>query len=280
MNRVGRRRTALPPALANNQAASMTRLLCIAALASLAQPALAQEDGAQNSLSVTTGVDFSSGDYGTDQTTDILVVPFSVRYAAGDWRFNATLPYLQIDGASSVVGGGGGPIVIDPDAPPSRRDGLGDVFLGATYSALREETAGLNLDVGAAIKVPTASREDGLGTGEVDYSVSADVSKSFGDVIPFVTLGYRVPGEPVGIDLKSSMSASAGATVIVGANVVILSYDYRQSSSALVDDAQDLFGAFSGPWGEDLNWTVYGSAGLSEGSPDFGVGLMLSLDVG
>ncbi len=177
----------------------MTRLLCIAALAGLAQPAFAQTDGTPDSISVTTGVDFSSGGYGTDQTTDILVVPFSVRYTTGDWRFNATVPYLQIDGASSVVGGGGGPIIIDPNAPPSRRNGLGDVFLSAGYTAIHEDVAGVNLDLGASVKVPTASQEDGLGTGEVDYSVSAEVSKTFGDLIPFVSVGYRVPGEPAGM---------------------------------------------------------------------------------
>jgi hypothetical protein len=232
-----------------------------------------------HTLSITTGVDFSSGDYGANEETQMIVAPLGARLKMGDWRLTATLPYLMIDGAAAIVGGGGGPIIIDPDAPAVKRDGLGDLMLGASFSALKEETAGFNLDLGAGVKLPTASEEDALGTGETDYSVTADFSKTFGNLIPFLTLGYRMPGDPTTIDLNNTFSASAGMSVAMGESVAILSYDYREATSDLAEESQDVFGAYSAPLGERFNWTIYGSAGLTKGSPDFAAGLMLTFNL-
>lgn len=254
------------------------RLVACSLLAAVAAPASAQASG--SGLSVTTGIDYSSGSYGTTQDTDILVVPLSARFKTGDWRLTATLPYLSIDGASSIVGGSsGGPIIIDPNAPATKRDGLGDLSLGATYSALKEDSTGFNLDLGASVKLPTASSEDGLGTGETDYGVTADISKSFGNLIPFMTVGYRVPGDPDTIDLNNYFLTSVGTSVAMGESVAILSYDYREATSDLAEDSRELFGAFCGPLAKGVNWTIYGSAGLSDGSPDFAGGLMLTFGI-
>jgi hypothetical protein len=40
-----------------------------------------------------------------------------------------------------------------------------------------------------------------------------------------------------------------------------------------------LFGGFSTPVSERLNITAYGVKGLSESSPDYGVGVLLSMQV-
>jgi len=112
--------------------------LAIAAVATLGwtAPALA-DDG----LTATTGVDYSKGDYGTGVDTEILIVPFSLRYKSGDLRFSATIPWLRIDGSSAIVGDGSGGVVIDPNAPRTVRSGFGDVNLGVAYT-IPEERGG------------------------------------------------------------------------------------------------------------------------------------------
>lgn len=251
---------------------------CAAVIAAtaLTSPAVAQSS--DPSLSVTTGVDYSSGDYGTGIDTEIIVVPFTARYKTGDLRFSAALPWLRIDGASSIVGGGdGGPVVIDPNAPRTTRSGLGDVTLGVNW-ALPEERLGFGLDFGARVKLPTASESKGLGTGKADASLSAELSKSFGNVTPFVSAGYRFVGKPEGLDLNDAWFGSAGASVVAGRRSVLLaSYDYRQARSPLIKDSQELFGAFSTPLSSSLNFTLYGSKGLSDGAADYGVGAMITL---
>lgn len=252
----------------------MRSLLVAAAAAGalVATPALANDD---SSISVTTGVDFSSGDYGTDSKTDILVVPFSVRYKTGNLRLSATLPWLRIEGSSAIVGDGSGGVVVDPNAPRTTRDGLGDVSLGAAYM-IPEETLGFGLDLSARVKLPTASESKGLGTGKADVSLGAEVSKTFGAVTPFASVGYRMPGDPTGVNLSNAWNASAGASITMGKTILIASYDYRESTSALSDDSHELFGAVSVPLNEQLNFTLYGTGGLSDGAPDYGVGGMVT----
>lgn len=253
------------------------RLSCavLVAMAALTSPAVAQTS--DSSLSVTTGIDYSSGDYGTGVDTEIIVIPVAARYKTGDLRFTAAIPWLRIDGASSIVGGGdGGPVIIDPNAPRATRSGLGDLTLGVNW-ALPEDRLGFGLDLGARVKVPTASDSKGLGTGKADASLAAELSKSFGNVTPFVSAGYRFVGSPEGLDLNNAWFGSVGASLVAGKSVFIASYDYRESRSALTEDSQDLFGAFSTPLSSALNFTLYGSAGLSDGSPDYGVGAMITL---
>lgn len=252
----------------------MKTIATVAALGALVCAGSAQaQDRSTPELSFTTGIDYSRGDYGSTVETEIFVVPVSARLKVGDFRLSASVPYLHIDGAN-IVGGDGGPIIVDPDAPRVSRNGIGDVTVGVNY-AVPEDRLGFGLDFGARIKLPTA--ETGLGTGETDFSFSAELSKTMGTVTPFVSAGYRVLGDPEGIDLNNAFFASAGASVLAGRSVVLASYDYREATSALVDDSHELFGALSTPLSRTLNLTLYGSAGLSDGAPDFGVGGMITV---
>ena len=228
------------------------------------------------SFSFSTGVDYSEGTYGSPVKTKILVIPASVRVKTGDFRFGATLPYLRIDGANIVGGGAGGPIVIDPRTPRTVRSGLGDLSLSATY-AIPEERIGLGVEFTGRVKLPTASTSKGLGTGKTDVSALVDVSKTFGSVTPFVDVGYKWSGDPSYIDLKNTWFGSAGVSVAAGKSVIIASYDYQGASSPLAFDSHEVFGAFSTPVSDRLNFTLYGSAGLSRGAPDFGVGGIITI---
>jgi hypothetical protein len=248
-------------------------LACISALAvAIPSPALAQDT---QEFSVTTGVDYSSGDYGTGADTDILVVPVSARYKVGNLRITATVPWLRIDGSSAIVGDGAGGVVIDPNAPRTTRSGFGDVSVGAAYQ-IPEDSLGFGLDLSGRVKLPTASRARGLGTGKVDFTVGAEVSRTFGPITPIASVSYRMPGDPDGIDLHNAWSVSGGASVALGKSVLIASYDYREATSDFAEESQELFGAFSTPLTGNLNATLYGTAGLSKGAPDFGVGGMLT----
>ena len=253
-------------------------------LLAISAPALAQAvpkternlPATDTSLSFSTGVDYSEGTYGSTVKTKILVVPASVRVKTGDFRFGATLPYLRIDGANVVGGGAGGPIVINPTSPRTVRSGLGDLSLSATY-AVPEDRYGLGVEFTGRVKLPTASTSRGLGTGKTDVSALVDVSKSFGNVTPFVDVGYKWTGDPSYINLKNTWFGSAGLSVAAGKSVIIASYDYQGATSPLSFDSHEVFGAFSTPVSDRLNFTLYGSAGLSRGAPDFGVGGIVTI---
>src|SRR5437879_13899860 len=73
-------------------------------LLAFAQGALAADGG---ELSLGVGFNYSSGEYGTSTTTEILSIPIIARYERGPWIFKLTVPYLSIPGGTSVVPGGG-----------------------------------------------------------------------------------------------------------------------------------------------------------------------------
>jgi hypothetical protein len=263
----------------------LAAIMAAAAAASLlASPAAAQQQGALRrdkslGLSLTTGVDFSSGRYGALEDTEILVVPFSLRARKGPIRISATLPWLRLDGPANIVGGGeGAPIVIDPGAPtPKRvREGFGDLSLGVDFAIPPAGLAGFQVDLGIRLKLPTSAKNRGLSTGETDIGLIADISRPVGKVSPFLTLGYRMPGDPEGFDLRNTATVSAGASVALGSLVAIGAYDYAGATSPLGFESHSLFGALAAPVAKQVTLTGYGSVGLSRGAPDYGVGLLVT----
>lgn len=251
----------------------------------LAAPAIAAQSShevrSRNALgaSLTTGIDYSIGDYGATDDTKVLIVPLSLRVKRGDLRWGATLPYLRIDGPGRIVGGGsGGPIVIDPNDPAPRmvRKGFGDLNLSASYSLPTAALRGFEIDVGGRVKLPTSSAKKRLGTGKTDVAVTLDVARPIGNLAPFVNLGYRMPGDPEGVALRNSILTSVGATLTAGSTTFIASYDYSGAASALAEDSHSLFGGLNVPVADRLSFTGYGIAGLNNGAPDFGAGLLLS----
>ena len=248
-------------------------------------PAAAQQQGGalrrdrSLGLSLTTGADFSSGDYGAPARTDILVVPFSLRAKKGPIRVSATLPWLRLDGPANIVGGGeDGPIVIDPNAPAPRRvrKGLGDLSLAFDYALPSEDLVGLEIDLGLRLKLPTSKTSRGLSTGKTDVGLVADISRPIGKLSPFLTLGYRMPGDPDGVELRNSATVSAGASATFGKLVAIGAYDYAGASSRLGFDSHSLFAALAGPVAKKVILTGYGTIGMSRGAPDHGLGLLVT----
>lgn len=254
------------------------------ALFVIATPALAQgadervERAQENAfgLTFTTGVDYSSGDYGLEEKTRILVVPFALRGTTGPWAFTASVPYLRISGPGGVVLGPDGRPLPGVPTTEGSRSGIGDLSLGANYTVPSRSTGGIALTFGGRVKLPTSSTEDQLSTGETDYNVSLDATYEVGNVQPFVTLGYRFLGDPDGFDLRDGPTASVGSNFIFGNSVLITSYDYARSSTPAVEDSHELFAGLAVPASRMFTVTGYGIAGLSEGSPDYGVGLLLT----
>jgi hypothetical protein len=280
----------------------MRRVFPIAAglLAATLSPSFAADKPA-STLTFSTGLDYSSGDYGTANDTKILYAPFTARLVAGDFSFSATVPFLQIEGTGDVVGGGdGGPIVTQcgplrqrlgqcrpTSAPPTpvapgvtRTSGLGDISLSANYLLPEDVSEDWLIEFQSRVKLPTASASKGLGTGKADFSFGVDVSRPVGALLPFVTLGYRLLGNPDFFALKNGLTASVGTGIEVGTSALLISYDYSAASVANGQDSHSLFGSWSVPINDKFRLTTYGVAGLSAGSPDFALGLQIAFKLG
>ena len=228
---------------------------------------------------VSAGFEYQEGNFGAAQRIETSSIPFSAYANKGRLQFGATLPYLRVDAPGNVVGGGGGilglPIIVDPTEPPGRvrREGIGDLELGAAYTIPSED---IGLTFSGQVKVPTASTAKRLGTGEFDYALGAELSRSFGRVTPFVGVGYTMPGDPEHYDLGNSLSARAGAAVQMGKRVRgHVTYGYAESISPLIPDEQQISTGINAGLSDRLSLGLYGAAGLSKGSPDVGAGVRL-----
>ncbi len=240
---------------------------------------------AQEGLSLSVGADYSTGEYGSETTTEIFSVPFSAKWASDRWTWKASLPWLRVDGDPSVLPGLGGVIntnprgrgrggtpVPDPTAPVASgtASGIGDLRLSATYAL---STGPLGVDLTGLVKVPTADEDKGLGTGETDYGIAVDLYRDFDGTLLFGGAGYTLLGDNEYLPLRNVANANIGASRSMGTGTLGLVYDWRQAATEGRDDRSELTGFYSTRAGERGKVQVYASAGLSDGSPDWGAGV-------
>jgi hypothetical protein len=218
------------------------------------------------------GVDYTSGEYGGTETINQVYVPVGVAYRAARWGMRLTVPYVSVDGPGTIIDSGGEFIA----GPDESRSGLGDVVLGvALYDVVRDDDAGFYVDLGAKVKFGTASDTDGLGTGENDYSVQADVLKNFDRLALFGTFGYKLRGDPQGVDLRNVGFGTIGGDYRVASRTRIgLMYDYRPSAISGGDALQEATAYASFSSGR-TSIQPYLVAGFSDSSSDWGAGLSI-----
>jgi len=238
---------------------------------------------AEPAAEIVSGVEYQQGDYFTGERVEILSVQNVLRVRNGRASVAVSLPWHRIEAPGNVVGGGGLlglPIVSDPTRPSTRerREGIGDLRIGAGYSV--PAPGGVELTVNGQVKLPTASARRGIGTGETDLTVGAEAGRRIGSVTPYVAIGYTMPGDPEAYELRNSVSARGGVALQLSPSVRgNLSYGYAESVSPLVPDEQQVSTGINANLSRSLSLGVYGNAGLSSGSPDVGAGVSLGFRI-
>lgn len=230
-----------------------------------------------NRVTVSTGVNFSTGTYGGDRKIEDLYVPVSVQVDMGNAALRLTVPYLSVDAPEGtiIVGPDGEPL--PGEGPMTTNSGLGDVTASVTfYDVLSSPERGVALDLTGKVKFGTADETKGLGTGENDYTVQADLLK-FVDRLTLVgSLGYAFRGTPPGAKLDDSMLVSVGGSYKFSDNVRGgLFLDYRESSISGADAIQELSGFVSRRLKGSWRVQVHVLTGFSDNSADWGAGIQL-----
>jgi len=244
-------------------------LLC--ALIAAAPTAEAAE--AKSTLKISTGLDYTSGDYGTGSTTEIWTIPTAVKFNSGPWMAGLSIPIIQVDGNAGVLGGADGTVIVKKGVSNTRSEGgLGDIVASGGYTFFHNSTDMPLIDLIGKIKFPTA--ENDLGTGEFDFSLQVDITRTFGRITPFGTVGYRFVGGS-GLDDIFFLSIG-GAYAITRAWSAGLIFDYRQATSSQTDDPADFTPFATWKFLPDWALTGYGLIGVTDGSPDYGAGLQVS----
>jgi hypothetical protein len=241
--------------------------------------AAAPAGAAQNvGFSFSVGGEYTNGDYGTGQDTTIWYFPLTFRADIDEHSIALTLPFLIVDGPATVVPsprGGGMPSGFAPRGSDTNA-GIGDILLVGTLNLSREDQRGARMDLTGKIKFGTADRDDNLGTGEDDYAVQLDLERTFGANTLFGSFGYWFFGEPPGVNYSDSFYGSVGAdhrfsdTTSAG-----LSFYLQEAAVSGTDDPVDLTLFLSSQADPRTKVTGYVLKGLSDGSPDWGAGLVV-----
>lgn len=235
--------------------------------------AMAADEGA---FSVGMQPSYFEGDYGTGKNVKITYVPFYLKYKQGDASFKVTIPYISVKSGGALVSGG---TVIGTSTTTGTRSGLGDIWLEGKYKLHTADGLVPNLVPYVKIKLPTASKSDGLGTGKTDYELGSGFEWTIGkSVFPFVKAGYRFVGKPSGKNLRNIVTYQAGSTfALAPRNYLTLMYSGREATQSGFSSASDVLIAWDFQVGKGTSLQLYGDKGLSNGSPDFGLGAGISV---
>jgi len=251
------------------------------------KPAFAEEEV---KVKLSTGFDYSTGDYGRTEDTEIWYFPVVTKATYGNWSAKVTVPYLRIKGPGGVIGGGDVVVVCDDDSsgPGSGDDcpdvitngvttesGLGDIIGALTYTVDLEDYD-LYLDFTGKVKVPTADEDKGLGTGETDYTVQLDTTKMFGSAYVFGGVGRRFIGDNAQFQLDDIWLFSVGGGYQINKNFGVgVAYDFREAASTS-EDPSEASAYLTYKITKSVTTQLYGVIGLSDGSPDTSAGVQLS----
>lgn len=240
--------------------------------------AIPGQAAAEDYVQLSTGIDYSSGDYGDTVDTDMLAVPVTVKVKRGDFDIRLSLPYLDVTGPSGVIPGDGG--VRGPgrgnggggttDPEIASRSGLGDLVLAATYSLPIGDATWF--DTTGKVKFPTASKEKFLGTGTTDFTLQGELLHSFGNLSAAVRGGRRFNGSNELYPLDDVWLAGGGLYVASGQTTFGLDYEWREGSLATAPDRSEITGSVTQKLSDALRLQGYAYTGLADGSPDIGAG--------
>ena len=314
-----------------------------------AQEAEAQTASIPGSFTLSSGVSYSSGDYGELESTEVIAIPVSLTYRTGALKLRVSVPYVMIDGPGSLLstpegrdaffgdsggqgrgrgrgrggdsdnsgsgsgssgsgssgsgssgssGSGSGSSgtevevenevedeIIGDDgvtdaggfaAVDNSRSGLGDVNVSALYSF--ELVPGTYFEPQVKVKLPTASRADRLGTGQVDVTVSADLVQELGALTLYVHGDRKFAGKPADSTIRSTWGAGGGLSVNAGGGIYFgADYSWQQSAFAGREASSEVSGWLSTRINRSLSLTFYGGTGLNDNSADLFGGASLGL---
>jgi hypothetical protein len=229
------------------------------------------------------GAGYDQGNFGTNDTTRSFYVPVTFRYLGERFDVGVTASIIYLDTESSVVVIDGQPTQSDRQRR-SKDAGFGDLYFKGRYF-LVDDAGPDSFLPGLApflkVKAPTADAHKGLGTGEWDVGLGLEWDKRFAEFFLLGDVSYTFIGEPDNQDFRNRPAFSIGIgrqfTPALAGTVML---DWRRSIVARGEDAVELTGIVQYRLAPTLLVSPYAFVGLTDGSPDFGLGIEVSWKFG
>ena len=231
------------------------------------------------------GAGYDQGDFGTSETTHTGYLPVTLKYLGEKFDVGVTLSLVSIDSPGGITFIEGSPTeVTTVRLPREHNTGFGDILLKGRYFAVDDggaESWVPALTPFVKLKIPTADESRNLGTGELDYGFGLEVDKTFGRFIVFGDVSYTIVGDIPGQKLRDRPAASLGLGVKLTDAVTVLGFlDWRRALIKGNEDPLELVGVVSFKVTPAITISPNAFVGLTDGSPDFGIGVEVSFKFG
>ncbi len=229
---------------------------------------------------------FLTGEYGGDETTDLIYLPFILKSWSRRYEFSFVVPFLHVEGPTGVFVGAGRGVQVASETSGKResRSGPGDLLVRGEYFVVAGNLRSRPwLSVLGRVKIPTADENDGLGTGEFDWTVGVSYTQPLGRRLAgFLDISRKKVGDPPAQDFQDTTAVAAGASVRFTDRVSsYLFYDREDSILRELEDGESLNLGLSVRPGQDWRFQASIFIGLSDSREDFGamVGMARTWDV-
>jgi hypothetical protein len=244
---------------------------------------------------------FSTGNYGTDESTSIFQTPLTARrlFDAGD--VTVVFPFTCISGSGTVTivnglpvrterlaaasagrtGGGSGrgattAVPVPSTSTHANNDcGMGDIVVRGRYYLVDEHGSVPTVALRAHLKAPTSRVELGLGTGRPDEGIGVEISRTIADTfLIMLDGGYTVIGQPAGVVYDNNWWYDVGIGRDLARGIVNLSVFFEEDR-AIVPGLQNARDVLAAVMLKGRGWRLQMGAqvGLSEGAPALGITL-------
>jgi hypothetical protein len=234
--------------------------------------AWASETSAQQ-VGVGTGVSHLSGRFGGTERSQIQSVYVSLNAVHGDWRADATLPYLRIAGVGGIDVGG----IIVPIEGLGPSEGIGDLTLRVTRSLGQDLNLPVGLSLAGQVKLPTG--KSNVSTGKADFLPRSRVVAGRRPFLAHPHGRLPLPWRSGFLQLNDGWSLSAGSGVAIGKVFLAASYEWSESVVG-GPNPQEAFLLAAGPITPGWSWNLFASKGLNSGAADYGIGAGFSRSFG
>jgi hypothetical protein len=206
-------------------------------------------------------------------------VPIGVDYIKGRFSAGVSTSYLNAKSTGAIIVSSRTSHMssVLSGSAKSSASGLGDIDMYASYQ-LPTKSSDTTYHVTGRLKLGTADADKGLGTGENDYAIEGGLITQYEKVFLFGNLGYQISGDSATVNYNNVWYANAGTTYPM---------DTTRSLGAMLAVSQAATPGFDSPaqltmfYNQDLNKQrslyFYILFGLSDGSPDSGAGVNLTM---
>ncbi len=210
-------------------------------------------------LDMTAG--YKTGSFGTPTKSDLFYLSPALGYVAPDYDVSITIPYLFQTNKTA--------------GQSTTEDGIGDIFLHGGLVLIPEKDDSYSLTGSVSLKLPTADKDKGLGTGETDIGGFLYGAKRFGQNRLTLSAGYIIVRSPSGVSLNNVYVYDIGYTRIFTLTELLVWYEGRGATVPGAENPQEINVGFFHIINKD--YSIKGSAfgGLNDGGPDFGINLGL-----